>query len=73
MALAEAGYRSGSTDYLSLLNAEVTYQNARIALLRAEAQRYQDTTALFVALGGDDWGKTAATSQQDSRAKGEQP
>lgn len=73
LALAEAGYRSGSTDYLSLLNAEVTYQNARIALLQAEAQRYQDTTALFVALGGDDWGKTAATSQQDSRAKGIQP
>jgi len=73
LALAEAGYRSGSTDYLSLLNAEVTYQNARIALLRAEAQRYQDTTALFVALGGDDWGKAAATGQQESRATGKQP
>ncbi|WP_414041435.1 efflux transporter outer membrane subunit [Acidithiobacillus sp. M4-SHS-6] len=72
MTLAEAGYRSGSTDYLFLLNAEVTYQNARIALLRAEAQRYQDTTALFVALGGDDWGKSTAT-QRDNQAKGQQP
>ncbi len=53
--VAEAGYQSGTTDYLSLLNAEIAYQGARIASVRAVAQRYQDTAALFVALGGDWW------------------
>ncbi|MDA8363024.1 MAG: efflux transporter outer membrane subunit [Gammaproteobacteria bacterium] len=53
LEVAQAGYRAGSTDYLSLLNAEVAYQNTRIASVRAVAQRYQDTAALFVALGGD--------------------
>ena len=54
-ALAQAGYRAGSTDYLAVLAADVTVQNARAALARARALRLQDTVALFVALGGDDW------------------
>ena len=38
--------------YLSLVNAEQTYQQAVIALAQARANRYSDTAALFQALGG---------------------
>lgn len=62
LELARAGYRSGFTDYLALLGAEVTYENARMALIRANALRYQDTTALFLALGEGDWGTRPAAA-----------
>lgn len=42
----------GSVSYLSLVNAEQTYQQAVIALAQARANRYSDTAALFQALGG---------------------
>ena len=50
--LAQTSYRAGALDYLSLLSAQVQYQTARIAYVRVQAQRYQDTGALFLALGG---------------------
>ncbi|MDA8391179.1 MAG: efflux transporter outer membrane subunit [Gammaproteobacteria bacterium] len=72
-ALAQAGYRAGSADYLSVLTADIAVQNARIALARAEGQRLQDTVALFVALGGDDWGSkrpVAGASPVAARSQG---
>jgi NodT family efflux transporter outer membrane factor (OMF) lipoprotein len=42
----------GSVSYLSLLNAEQTYQQSAIALAQARANRLADTAALFQALGG---------------------
>jgi NodT family efflux transporter outer membrane factor (OMF) lipoprotein len=53
--LARAQYRAGAIDYLDLLNSEVSYQNARIALVQARQQRYADTVALYVAMGGGAW------------------
>ena len=47
----ETGYASK----LALLNAEQTYQQAMIALIQAQANRYTDTAALFQALGGGWW------------------
>jgi NodT family efflux transporter outer membrane factor (OMF) lipoprotein len=41
--------------YLDVLNAEQTYQTATIALIQAQANRYSDSAALFVALGGGWW------------------
>jgi outer membrane protein TolC len=38
--------------YLALLNAEQTYQQAVASLVQARANRYGDTAALFLALGG---------------------
>ncbi len=55
IGLAEAGYRSGATDFSVVLLAEINYQNARVASASITAARLQDTTALFVALGGDGW------------------
>ncbi len=55
-SLARAGYRSGSTNYLAVLTADEGVQSARVTLVQGKAQRLQDTVALFIALGGDDWG-----------------
>ena len=52
LRLSETSYREGSVDYLSLLTAEVQYNNARLSYIQAQAQRYLDTVSLFVALGG---------------------
>lgn len=53
--LARARYNAGATAYAEVLTADAAVQNARIALDRARGQQLQDTAALFVALGGDDW------------------
>jgi len=54
----------GSISYLTLLNAEQTYQQAVIALAQARANRYADTAALFQALGGGWWNKQDAAAAQ---------
>jgi outer membrane protein TolC len=48
-------FRAGAITYLSLLTAEQTYQQARINLVQAQANRFSDTAALFQALGGGWW------------------
>lgn len=48
-------YRQGSASFLNLLTTEVNYSNARVAWIQALTQRYLDTTALYVALGGRAW------------------
>jgi ABC-type transport system involved in cytochrome c biogenesis permease component len=41
-----------SPTYIDVLNADTQYHQAKIADLQATAVRYQDTVALFAALGG---------------------
>ncbi len=53
--LARRQYRAGAIDYLSLLNTQTQYQQAELGVVTADAQRYRDTAALFVALGGGWW------------------
>jgi NodT family efflux transporter outer membrane factor (OMF) lipoprotein len=55
LVLVHAQYQAGGVDFLSVLTSETQVQNARIAFVRAEAQRYADTAALYVALGGGEW------------------
>ena len=50
-------FQAGAIAYLSLLDAQRTYQQARILLVRAQANRYSDTVALFTALGGGWWNR----------------
>jgi NodT family efflux transporter outer membrane factor (OMF) lipoprotein len=45
----------GYVNYLTLLNAEIAYQQALLARVQAQATRYGDTIALFQALGGGWW------------------
>jgi NodT family efflux transporter outer membrane factor (OMF) lipoprotein len=53
--LARLQYKNGYAAYLSVLNADQAYQQARLALVQAEADRFTDTVALFQALGGGWW------------------
>jgi outer membrane protein TolC len=53
--LATDQYRLGAIAYLTLADAQRTYQQARINLVQAEANRFADTAALFQALGGGWW------------------
>ncbi len=55
LALSRQQYALGSISYLALLNAERTYQQAKIALIQAQAARFADTAALFQSLGGGWW------------------
>jgi NodT family efflux transporter outer membrane factor (OMF) lipoprotein len=53
--LAQRQLQDGYAGYLALLNAEQTYQQGRINLAQAQANRFADTAALFQALGGGWW------------------
>ena len=53
--LTQRQYKDGYAAYLALLTAQQTYQQARIALVQAQASRFADTAALFQALGGGWW------------------
>jgi NodT family efflux transporter outer membrane factor (OMF) lipoprotein len=48
----------GDINYLGLLNAQQTYQQALLSLVQAKAARYADTVALFQALGGGWWNRS---------------
>jgi NodT family efflux transporter outer membrane factor (OMF) lipoprotein len=45
----------GYVNYLTLLNAETTYQQALLTRVQSQATRFGDTVALFQALGGGWW------------------
>jgi NodT family efflux transporter outer membrane factor (OMF) lipoprotein len=51
-------FQTGAITYLSLLTSQQTYQESRIALVQAQANRFSDTAALFQALGGGWWHRT---------------
>jgi NodT family efflux transporter outer membrane factor (OMF) lipoprotein len=55
--LIQANYEAGTASYVQVLIANSQYQQAKINYLQARAQRYQDSVALFVALGGGWWNK----------------
>jgi NodT family efflux transporter outer membrane factor (OMF) lipoprotein len=59
-------WRSGYSNYLSLLSAEQAYQQALISLVQAQANRYADTAALFQALGGGWWHNADLTKTDSS-------
>ncbi len=55
LRLVQVNFDSGIATYLDLLIADIQYRQAKIADLQAIAVRYQDTVALFAALGGGWW------------------
>jgi len=55
LRLIHANYQAGTANYLQVLIANGQYQQAKIGYIQAKAQRFQDTVALFVALGGGWW------------------
>jgi NodT family efflux transporter outer membrane factor (OMF) lipoprotein len=52
LELVRQQYQFGATGYLNLLDAQRSYQQALIALIKARAARLADTAALYAALGG---------------------
>ena len=52
LELARISYKEGNAGVLQVLDAERSYQQARLGYVRAKAQRYLDTVQLFLALGG---------------------
>jgi NodT family efflux transporter outer membrane factor (OMF) lipoprotein len=73
LTLVQAQYKSGGASYVQVLTAEQTYQNAAIALVKARAQRYSDTAALFQALGGGWWNRkdVAVAARSNDCCKGQ--
>lgn len=55
--LTIAQYKLGSINYLFILNAQRQYEFAQLNRIRAQAKRYNDTAALFQALGGGWWNR----------------
>ena len=47
----------GNANVLYLLTAQITYQQAVLARVQAQANRLSDTVALFLALGGGWWNR----------------
>jgi NodT family efflux transporter outer membrane factor (OMF) lipoprotein len=52
LALTRESYSAGNTGVLQVLDAQRQSQQARLGLVRAQSQRYQDTVQLLLALGG---------------------
>lgn len=57
LSLAREQFNAGAISYLSLLTAEQALEQTKIGLVQAQARRYADTAALFVALGGGWWNR----------------
>ncbi len=57
LALAQLQFGAGGVSYLTVLTAQTQVQNAILGLIRAQAARYTDTVALYVALGGGWWNR----------------
>ncbi len=58
LRLVQANYQAGTANYLQVIIADGQYHQAKIGYLQASAQRFQDSVALFVALGGGWWNNT---------------
>src|SRR5262249_54065079 len=56
--LARQQQQLGSISFVAVLNAGTIYQQAEVALVQAQDNRYSDTAALFQALGGGWWNRT---------------
>ena len=64
--LQRISYGSGGSGVIGLLDAQRQLQQAQLGYIRAEAQRYQDTVQLLVAMGGGWWDQKLASRDNDS-------
>ncbi len=69
LELSKKQFQLGAVNYLSLLNAQRGYQEARIGTVQAQALRLADTAALFQALGGGWWNEERSGSKAVSAEK----
>lgn len=69
--LVQQQYKLGAASYLAVLTSQTQYQNAKINLIQAQADRFTNTAALYAALGGGWWNRkgpayASQTSQHES-------
>jgi outer membrane protein TolC len=69
LTLARGQFQAGAITYLTLLNAQQTYQTARLNLAKAQAARFSDTAALFQALGGGWWNRGGQQTAQQTQQR----
>lgn len=62
LELTRRQYAVGGVSYLALLNAQRQYAETLKNQVQAQALRYADTAALYVALGGGWWNRPVAAS-----------
>jgi NodT family efflux transporter outer membrane factor (OMF) lipoprotein len=67
--LARLSYKEGNTGILTVLDAERSYQRARLGYVRTVVQRYGDTVQLFLALGGSSPSRPVAVSELGATAR----
>ncbi len=70
LQLVQSQYANGAAAYPQVLLAEEAKQSASVALVKARAQRFADTAALFQALGGGWWHRTDTNPQSNDCCKG---
>ena len=68
--LQRASYAAGRGNVLQLLDAERSYQQARLGFAAARARRYIDSARLLVALGGGWWNSAAMDSRASAAHSG---
>ncbi len=61
MLLTQEQFKLGGVNYVALLTANQQYRLAYISRIQAQAIRYNDTAALFQALGGGWWNRDRIT------------
>ena len=67
--MASYQFNVGAVSYLTLLNAQQQYQQTRIAVVQAQADRFADTVALFQALGGGWWSDATPSAGPSASAR----
>ncbi len=65
LTIARRRLELGDTTYVLVLIAELTYQNALLTRVQAQAARLTNTVALFQSLGGGWWNREGATRNAD--------
>jgi len=66
LSLIQANYQAGTVNYVQVLIAVGQYNQAKIGYIQAQAQRFQDTVGLYVALGGGWWNDQGKIPGNDS-------
>lgn len=72
LELAQVQFKTGAAHYLTLLDAERQYTQAKLKRIQTEAARYADTAALFQALGGGWWNQEHTTQKDTTQDKEEE-
>ncbi|MBV8394388.1 MAG: TolC family protein, partial [Alphaproteobacteria bacterium] len=65
--IAQRRLALGDTTYVFVLLTQLTYQQASLARVQAQAARLTDTAALFQALGGGWWNREPLNPEEQAR------